>query len=108
MADWLEGTALPEIRLSNPKVERIGSAWRIGATAENVGSGRVEVEIAAMAAEGLEMAGSRRLVRLVPGRPVEVEWRLEQRPERLEVDPAVDLLQRNRERAVLDLPPAGV
>jgi hypothetical protein len=101
-ADWLGGTALPELRISDVRLVRDGDGYRVGAKIENVGTGGGRIQIEVLSADGLG-ASERRVVEVEPGRPVEVDWALDFLPRRLVADPDVRLLQLHRERAAVDL-----
>ncbi|MBP9824530.1 MAG: ABC transporter permease subunit [Thermoanaerobaculia bacterium] len=110
-APWLTQVVLPEFEVTGAAVERTAAGWRARATVRNVGTGQVTVEVAALgpgsdpAAEMAPGAGNPRLrtARLGPGRAETLEWSLDFRPARIEVDPGARVLQRNRERARADL-----
>jgi hypothetical protein len=117
---WFLEVHVPEYRLSDAKVEKQGERWVTTVTVENVGTGSMPVEVAAVrgerfaeqtdeeAAQGparqspdyhdaraRTVLGPKEKARLTVGSDFE--------PERLVVDPDVRVLQLRREQAVLKL-----
>ena len=101
---WLDGVVLPEFELSAATVERTADGWRAAATITQLGTGTVEVELAAQ--RGEQVTG-RTTVRLAPGASERVAWDLATQPERIVVDPDALVLQLNRDRAVAELREPG-
>ncbi|MBK8004268.1 MAG: hypothetical protein IPK12_10115 [Gemmatimonadetes bacterium] len=103
--EWLEGTALPEYQLEAASLAATaGGGWNLAVTVHNAGTGATRVQLLATGAGGGD--GVRREVYVAGGGSVRVTWALPWRPLRLVVDPDADVLQQNRERAVLSLPAA--
>ncbi len=96
---WLAGVVLPEFKLSGASLEPVVGGWRAAVTVANVGTGTVEVEIAA--ARGPRQ--DRRTVTLGPGSSRRVTWTLGFQPERIVVDPDALVLQLNRGLAVAEV-----
>lgn len=108
---WFAGRVLPELRLEEVRVRPAGGEWLVSARLENVGSGMVDVAVAAVGSApsgaGAEPLTALRTARAVaPGAPRRLEWRIPFRPERLVVDPEVRLLQLHRARALARVPSA--
>ncbi|MEO8197213.1 MAG: ABC transporter permease subunit [Thermoanaerobaculia bacterium] len=114
-SQWLNEVVLPEFQLTAPEVTRTAEGWRVRATVRNVGTGEVTVEVAALrsganvAADAAPQSAmparnaALRTVHLGPGLAETVEWTLGFRPDRIQVDPGARVLQRNRDRASVDL-----
>jgi ABC-type Na+ efflux pump permease subunit len=125
---WYFDVVVPEYRLSEARLERAaaqaGSAetWIARVRVENVGSGRMPVEVAALrgerwpdepvsdvgasslastpAADDAAYRDARSLVVLGAGEAADVEIRCDFEPDRFEVDPDARVLQLRREVAV--------
>jgi ABC-type transport system involved in multi-copper enzyme maturation permease subunit len=110
---WVYGTIVPEFQLHEVERDQQDQAWIVTGFVENVGSGQVEVDVAATAkprfqAQTDEQAAhepaprnpeyreQRTRVRLGPGERVAVSLRCEFEPEQLVVDPDVRVLQLRR------------
>jgi hypothetical protein len=92
--EWLAGTALPELRLDEVRLEAEGDGYRLRGRLANAGSGSGRVELAAIrAGSGV---GARRVLPIAPGRPTAIDWRLDFRPEKIVLDPEVRLVQIHR------------
>ena len=108
---WFFDVVVPEFRLHDARREPNGYGWAATAWLENFGSGRVEVEVAAVAGERWTEEGERDddyrearvLVSLEAGesRAVRIEAPFE--PQRIVVDPDVEVLQLRRNAAVAEL-----
>ncbi len=106
---WFFDVVVPEYRLSDAKTMGGGDSWRVAATVENVGSGRMPVEIVAARGERFDDDGtphpdyreSRVTITPEPGQPTELEIPCDFQPDRIVVDPDAVVLQLNRESAVL-------
>nr|WP_244982095.1 M1 family aminopeptidase [Corallococcus exercitus] len=100
---------VPEYRVTDARVTKVGGQWVTTATVTNVGTGRMPVEVAvtkaaeAAAPEGAARAVTR--VEPVAGGSVQVTLRSGFAPERLVVDPDVRVLQLRREQAQAQLTP---
>ena len=93
---WFLGIVLPEIRLREARAVPAGPRWTVSVLVENVGTGTVDLDLAAMRGT----AAARQTVRLAPGQPRRVTWSTPFRPEQIVADPEVRVLQLHRERAV--------
>ena len=108
---WFFDIVVPEFRLHDAVREPNGYAWAATARLENFGTGAVEVEVAAVAGkrwdeEGEEDAGyreSRVTVSLGAGESRDVRIEAPFEPERIVVDPDVQILQLRRNAAVAEL-----
>lgn len=107
---WFFDIVLPEFQVRDAVVRRSGASWAVSATIENVGTGSVTVDVAARRGEGgpasdeaERVAGAIVTVRLAPRSPRRVAWAVPFRPDRVVVDPGVQVLQHNRAGAGLDL-----
>ncbi|MFK7849233.1 MAG: M1 family aminopeptidase, partial [Rhodothermales bacterium] len=105
---WFNHVVLPEFRLTHVEIKQEDAGWKVQATIENVGTGIVEVDVAAVE----EMPDLERgepdysgqavvkTLRLTPGQPVTFDIEAGFKPEGLVVDPHVMMLQVNREKAM--------
>ncbi len=108
---WFFDVVVPELRLHDAHRQRAGGGWTASARLENFGSGRVEVEVAAVAGErwadddlpGPGYREARVTVVLGSGESAELRIPAAFEPERLVVDPDVQLLQLRRKAAVAEL-----
>ncbi len=106
---WFFKVVVPEYRLTDAKAMGGATSWRVTATVENVGSGRMPVEIVAARGERFDDDGtphpdyreSRVTVTPEPGQAIELEIPCDFQPDRIVVDPDAVVLQLNRESAVL-------
>ena len=106
---WFFDVVVPEYRLSDTRAMGGGASWRVTATVENVGSGRMPVEIAAARGERFDDDGaphpayreSRVTVTPEPGELTQLEIPCDFQPDRFVVDPDALVLQLNRESALL-------
>jgi ABC-type transport system involved in multi-copper enzyme maturation permease subunit len=108
VGQWFFDVVIPEFQVSDASARRTSDGWLVAATVENVGTGRVTVEVAAVQGpvagpEGPVFAESRQEARvripLTPGRAQRVTWRASFAPETIVVDPDAMVLQLNRARA---------
>lgn len=108
---WFFDVVLPEYRLDEPRLRETGdSGWTAHVRVTNVGSARVPVQIVAVRDDrssggdpGLDDESGRATVILGAGESRRVELRTVFRPERIEIDPDVHVLQLGRERARVGL-----
>ena len=114
---WFYDVVLPEYALSDVTKTRDGDGWVVRGTVENVGTGRMRVEVAATTGERWSDEGddasrtvvaegyrdARTEVELDRGESAEFVIRADFDPERVVVDPDVMVLQSRRENAVFDL-----
>ena len=99
VGQWFYDVVLPEFRLSQLDVQASAGGWAVSVTVENVGTGTVAVELAALAGQAREVM----TVDIAPGRPVRVRFELDTLPGQVVVDPGLRLLQNNRDAALLEL-----
>ncbi len=107
---WFFEVSVPELRLHEARRRADGDGWLAEARLENHGSGAVEVELAAAAGERWDgdrpAAGyreARTRVRLGAGESVPISIAAPFAPDRLVVDPDVQLLQLRRNAALAEL-----
>jgi ABC-2 type transport system permease protein len=118
VAQWFFDVVVPRYRLSEPRVDPgpSGDGWIARVRVENVGTGRMPVEVAAVRGErwadadpvpeaaatrtGSDYRDARTIVVLGPDESTEVEIRCDFEPDRFEVDPDALVLQLGRENAV--------
>ncbi len=111
VAQWYHEVVLPEFRLSEAKVEAAEGGHEVTLTIAQVGTGAVEVEVAASAGERFPKEGeeavayreSRTTVALAAGETKTITIATDFEPERIVVDPDVRVLQLGRNRALLEL-----
>ncbi len=105
---WFRDVVVPRYRLRDAHREPAGGSWRVRAEVANLGTGTMPVEIAAARGERFDEEGAaspgyrdeRVTVVLGPGESRTVEIRAGFEPERLVVDPDVQVLQLHRGDAV--------
>jgi len=114
---WFHEVHVPQYRLSNAQVKQEGGQWVATVTVENVGDGRMPVEVAAVKGERFaerkdaktpdaqspDYRDERARVVLGAGEKTDVTVRADFPPERWVVDPDVSVLQLRREQAVVSL-----
>ncbi|NTX52145.1 M1 family aminopeptidase [Myxococcus sp. CA039A] len=114
---WFHEVHVPQYRLSNAQVKQEGGQWVATVTVENVGDGRMPVEVAAVKGERFakrpdakapdvqspDYREARSRVVLGAGEKADVTVRSDFPPERWVVDPDVRVLQLRREQAVVTL-----
>ncbi len=110
---WFHRVVVPEYRLSGARAaaEPGGKGWRVSVRVKNAGSGRMPVEIAAIQGERFTKKAeakkayrdARRTVILGAGEEKTVEISCPFRPEKVVVDPDVEVLQLRRKTAVASL-----
>jgi ABC-2 type transport system permease protein len=99
---WILGTDLPELDVRDAKVEKAGDGYRVTGAITNVGTGRAEVRVRV---EGQKPGGEREkppqadtVVLVSAEAPGRFEIATDFVPERLVVDPEVELLFAGRKR----------
>jgi ABC-2 type transport system permease protein len=110
---WFHQVVMPEYRLSGARVaaEPGGKGWKVTVRIKNAGSGRMPVDVAAVRGERFAAKGApnpgyrdaRRTVILGAGEERTVEIPCTFRPERVVVDPDVEVLQLRRKAALVRL-----
>ena len=115
-AQWFHDVVVPEYEFSDVTKEQEGEGWVVRGTVTNVGTGRMRVEVGAIAGERWSDEGddrgrtvvaegyrdARTVVVLGAGESAEFEIRAGFDPERVVIDPDVMVLQLNREAAVFE------
>ena len=115
-AQWFHDVVVPEYEFSDVTKEREGEGWVVRGTVTNVGTGRMRVEVGAVAGERWSDEGddrgrtvvaegyrdARAVVVLRAGESAEFVIRADFEPERVLIDPDVMVLQLNREAAVFE------
>ncbi len=113
---WFFEVVLPEYELTDVTKVREGDGWVVRGTVENVGTGRMRVEVGALAGERWSDEGddasrtvvaegyrdARAAVELGAGEAAEFVIRAGFEPERVVVDPDALVLQLRREAAVFE------
>ncbi len=105
---WFRDVVLPQYRLREVRRQRDGEGWRIAARLVNVGSGAMPVEVAAVRGERFGDAGrpmpeyrdARTSVILTASESRQIEILATFEPEKLVVDPDVQVLQLHRADAL--------
>jgi len=109
---WFYDVVVPEYRLREGRVETLEDGFRVWVTVENHGTGRLPVEVAAVSGKrfGKEGLGageswreSRVEIELGAGESRRVEIRTDFEPEKVIVDPDVQVLQLRREHGEVEL-----
>ncbi|WP_394834005.1 hypothetical protein LVJ94_46625 [Pendulispora rubella] len=95
VAEWFEAVTLPRFRVASVQCKGAGARWRVHGTLENVGTGRVLVDVAVTSAQG----SARVQVHATPDAPAEFEIDTDFPPERIVVDPDRMVLQLERQAA---------
>ena len=115
-AQWFHDVVVPEYEFSDVTKEQEGDEWVVRGTVANVGTGRMRVEVGAVAGERWSDEGddagrtvvadgyrdARTVVGLGAGESAEFVIRADFEPERVVIDPDVMVLQLNREAAVFE------
>jgi hypothetical protein len=108
---WFFDVVVPEYRLSAPRRERDGEQWRALVRITNVGTGRMPVEVAAIAGVRFDENGTtpadyrerRSIVVLGAGEAADLELVCDFEPRRIVVDPDALVLQLRRDQATAEL-----
>lgn len=112
-AEWFRQVVVPEYRIAGAKRTKSGTGWLVTATVENAGTGRMPVDLAAVKGERFEepkegkasavskgWREARTRVTLGPGEKGTISIAADFEPDRLVVDPDVQVLQLQREKAL--------
>ena len=107
---WFYEVVVPEYRLADARRARAGAGWTVTARLENVGTGAMPVEVAAVRGARFQADGTpapdyreaRATLVLGAGRSLPVTIRCDFEPRRLVVDPDVKVLQLHRKAAVAE------
>jgi ABC-2 type transport system permease protein len=110
---WFHEVVVPEYRLSGARVEKLPGQgrWEVTLRVKNAGTGRMPVEVAAVRSERFPEEGkpkegyqdARATVMLGAGEEKTVRIKTPFKPERVVVDPDVQVLQLRRKAAVVEL-----
>jgi ABC-type transport system involved in multi-copper enzyme maturation permease subunit len=108
---WFLDVVVPEYRLSNARKTKSGAGWEVTVRVRNAGTGRMPVEVAATHGERFTDDGKpvsswraeRRTVVLGAGEEREVRIACPFEPDKVVVDPDVQVLQLRRKAAVTTL-----
>lgn len=98
---WFHEVVVPEYELTDARKEKAGGHWRVTAKLRNAGTGRMPVQVASVQGD----RDARATVVLGSGETRTVEILSPFEPERLVVDPDVQVLQLRRKSAVAELGP---
>ena len=115
-AQWFHDVVVPEYEFSDVTKEQEGEGWVVRGTVTNLGTGRMRVEVGAVAGERWSDEGddrgrtvvaegyrdARAAVELGAGESAEFVIRADFEPERVVIDPDVMVLQLNREAVVFE------
>ena len=101
---WIFEVAMPEYRyMEKPSKEKVGNQWRVKALIQNVGNASMPVDVVAASGRKFEKDGEYRELRmqmpLPPGQPSEVVLLCDFDPERIVVDPDIQVFQLQRNAA---------
>ncbi len=108
---WFHEVVVPEYRLSGAHAVRTGKDWKVAFEIKNAGTAKMPVELAAVRGERFDDKGkpktgyrdARTRVVLGPGEARKVEIVCGFQPERVVVDPDVQVLQLRRKAAAVNL-----
>jgi hypothetical protein len=108
---WFHQVVVPEYRLSRARAQRAGQSWKTTVEVENAGTGRMPVVVAAARGERFTEDGkpgngyrdARATLVLGAGEKRRVEIVSAFQPEKVVVDPDVEVLQLRRKAAVAEL-----
>ena len=115
VSQWFLEVVVPEYRLAEVEKESAESGWAVTARIENVGTGRFPLTVAAVRGERADnemdptegdhepWQDERVVVTLGPGESTEITLRCGFEPEELIVDPDVEVLMLQRDRAKISL-----
>jgi len=99
MRQWFFDVVIPEYHLAGARKARAGAGWEVTVKVRNAGTGRMPVEVAAVH----DAQDARSTVVLGPGEEREVRIPCSFEPERVVVDPDVQVLQLRRKAATAAL-----
>lgn len=100
---WFYQVVVPEYELSDAHVRKDGPGWRVTVELRNAGTGRMPVQVAAIPREGVQgdqPQNARSTVILGAGEEALVSIFCPFEPDRIVVDPDVEVLQLRRKAAV--------
>src|SRR6185369_1596130 len=108
---WFFQVVVPEYRLDGARKARTGAGWEVAVKVRNAGTGRMPVEVAATRGERFTKDGkpvpewrdARATVVLGPGEEREVRIPCPFEPDKVVVDPDVQVLQLRRKAAIASL-----
>jgi ABC-2 type transport system permease protein len=102
---WFFGIVIPEYHLADAKKRQAGGEWEVTVTVKNAGTGRMPVEVAAVAGYRFEdgYKDARATVVLGAGEERLVRIRCPFEPEAVVVDPDVKVMQLERNAAAVRL-----
>lgn len=96
---WFHEVVLPEYELSGARKERAGKDWKVTVRVKNAGTGRMPVAVAAARGEDKSYRDARATVTLGAGESKTVTILCPFDPEKIVVDPDVQVLQLRRNAA---------
>ncbi|MEO6463806.1 MAG: hypothetical protein ABIP29_12100 [Candidatus Eisenbacteria bacterium] len=108
-AQWVFGSVVPQYQVSDAKLAREGKGWLTTARVKNVGEGTARVTIAAARGERfaeqatMPYGDTRTTITLQADEEKAIVIRGDARPERIVVDPDVELLMLERSKASVKL-----
>jgi ABC-2 type transport system permease protein len=97
---WFHQVVVPEYELSEARRTKEGTGWRVSVKIRNAGTGRMPVQVAAVR----DQRDARTTVTLGAGEEATVSILCPFQPERVVVDPDVEVLQLRRKAAIANLP----
>jgi hypothetical protein len=99
---WILGRDLPDLEVQDARVEKTTDGWRVTGTLANIGTGRADVRVRVEGKKPDDKAASRpaadAVVAVSADTPGTIDITTDFVPERLVVDPDVDLLFAGRKR----------
>lgn len=107
---WFFDVVVPEFRLTDAEVVQDGDEWLVRTTLAHVGTGLVELEVAARGEKRTDATAGARprvvtSVRMAPGEVLRIGLRTPFLPTEVVADPDVKLLLRDRDGAVVKIRP---
>jgi hypothetical protein len=104
---WFFDVVVPEYVISDTRLEPEGDRWIVTATVENVGTGKMPLEVSAYRGDRFDEDGewqdARTVVEIGAGESAEVRIACDFEPKKLTVDPDATVLMLARERVETDL-----
>jgi ABC-2 type transport system permease protein len=105
VSQWFRGVGLPafsvhDVHCSAPSDK---ATWQCTARIHNDGTSGATVDVATVVSDR-PIANGVQQVHIEPGERRQLTWRIAQRPDRIVVDPDIQLLQAGRERATMAVP----
>ncbi|NBV44120.1 MAG: hypothetical protein EBR86_00375 [Planctomycetia bacterium] len=99
---WILGKDLPDLEVQDARVEKTTDGWRVTGTLANIGTGRADVRVRVEGKKPGDKGAARpaadAVVAVSADTPGTIEIATDFEPERLVVDPDVDLLFAGRKR----------